>query len=281
MLEGFSDQHLWFNVGQNWVEKENKGSVLGYDYSPTSLAFGYDYDIIPNSFTLGVALSYAYGDVKGKGGSEIYSRSEVDEYLASMYWKYKPIRAYTTGSVGGGVIQNKTKLATDSVNTRGEYDTGVLFSNIEVGYDLGNACYVFEPFVGADYSYMVAEAYDEKGIGARHFSRNSYNTLELPIGFRVSRNLVWNNFIFTPALELAYARNVGDRNVSINSYFVGASESSWAVVGNPDDRDSIRSKINMKINNLSIPFAFNVGYARDTRANYSDDQLYLTVRYNF
>ncbi|MFV0627097.1 MAG: hypothetical protein ACK5N8_09185, partial [Alphaproteobacteria bacterium] len=80
---------------------------------------------------------------------------------------------------------------------------------------------------------------------------------------------------------LAYARNVGDSNVSVNSYFVGSPESPWTANGAPDSRDSIRSKLNLKINNVYIPLAFNFGYARDTRRNYSDDQLYLTIRYNF
>ncbi|MDD4555782.1 MAG: autotransporter domain-containing protein [Alphaproteobacteria bacterium] len=281
MLNGFSDQHLWFNVGKNWVEKKGRWDSLGYEYRPTSLAWGYDHDIIPNALTLGLAFSYAFGEVEGTGASDVYSHSDVDEYLLSGYWKYKPKRLYTTGSVGGGIILNKTKLTTSSLNARGEYDIGVLFSNVEFGYDLGNSRYVIEPFVGVDYSYMFTEAYDEKGVGARHFEKTSYNTVELPIGLRLSQNMVFDTFILSPAIELAYARNVGDRNVSVNSYFVGSPESPWAVSGTPDSRDSIRGKMNLKINNIYTPFALNFGYARDSRSGYSDDQLYLTIRYNF
>ncbi len=83
MENGYSDEHLWFNIGQNFVEKDTKGSSLGYKYNPTSLAVGYDHDIIPNALNVGVAFSYAYGEIKGKGES-IQNRSDIDEYLLSL-----------------------------------------------------------------------------------------------------------------------------------------------------------------------------------------------------
>ncbi|MFV0626443.1 MAG: hypothetical protein ACK5N8_08995, partial [Alphaproteobacteria bacterium] len=83
------------------------------------------------------------------------------------------------------------------------------------------------------------------------------------------------------SLELAYSRSLGDRSSEVNSYFVGSPESPWVMRGANESRDSLRSSLNLKVNNIYIPFAFNFGYARDTRSDYSDDQLYLTIRYNF
>ncbi|MDD4557017.1 MAG: autotransporter outer membrane beta-barrel domain-containing protein [Alphaproteobacteria bacterium] len=280
MLDGYADEHLWFNIGQNNIEKKTKGNDLGYDYKPTNLAIGYDHDFIPNALNLGVAFSYAYGEVEGKGQS-IHNSSDIDEYMLSFYGKYKPVRAYVTGNLGGGLIQNKTKTQSSTISTRGEYDTYTAFATVEFGYDFGNACGVIEPFTGLEYAYIYTESYNEKGLGARHLASDSFNAIEAPIGLRVSRNMVLDSFILTPAIELAYARSLGDTSSKVESYFVGSPESPWVMKGTAAGRDSIRSSLNLKINNIYTPIALNFGYARDTKSDYSDDQFYLTIRYNF
>ncbi|MFV0626727.1 MAG: autotransporter domain-containing protein [Alphaproteobacteria bacterium] len=277
---GFSDEHWWFNIGYNSVNKSSTKQSTGYKYEPTSLAMGYDHDIIPNALNMGVALSYAYGDVKGKG-SAIYNTAAIDEYMLSLYGKYKPLRAYVTGSIGGGYITNKSKIKGTSTDVNGKYSTRVGFASAEFGYDLGNACGVIEPFVGAEYAYIYNASYSEKGVGARHFSSVDYTSIELPVGLRVSRNFVAKSYIITPAIELAYSRSMGDVSSKVESYFVGTPETPWVMRGESDNRSSFRSSLNLKINNVNSRFAFNLGYGRDTRSNYKDDQVYLTVRYNF
>ncbi|MFV0626480.1 MAG: autotransporter domain-containing protein [Alphaproteobacteria bacterium] len=280
MANGYSDEHLWFNIGQNFVKKDTKGSSLGYEYDPISMAIGYDHDLIPNVLNIGVALSYAYGDIKGKGG-ELQNNSDTNEYMTSLYWKYKPYRAYVTGSLGGGLIKSKTKILGSTMDVRGEYDTRAAFTNFEFGYDLGNNCGIIEPFVGLEYAYIYSQAYSEKGVGARHFDSNYFNSIELPIGLRVSRNIISGPYLFTPAVEVAYSRSLGDVNSKIGAHFVSNPESPWVLKGVDESRNSLRSSLNLKINNLNTPIAFNLGYGRDTRSNYSDDQFYLTIRYNF
>ncbi|MDD4556949.1 MAG: hypothetical protein PHE89_06475 [Alphaproteobacteria bacterium] len=90
-----------------------------------------------------------------------------------------------------------------------------------------------------------------------------------------------DSYILTPSIELAYARSVGDRTSEVESYFVGNPNAPWLMRGADESRNSFRTSANLKINNIYTPFAFNLGYARDTRSNYSDDQIYLTIRYNF
>ncbi|MFV0625745.1 MAG: autotransporter domain-containing protein [Alphaproteobacteria bacterium] len=280
VANGFSDEHLWFNVGKNWVDRDSHGNTVGYKYSPTSYAIGYDYDFIPNALNVGLAISYANGDVKGKGVS-IYNTAEVDEYLASLYGKYKPVRAYITGSVGGGIITNKTKIQSSTIQSQGKYDTKTFFANAEIGYDFGNACGVIEPFVGAEYLYIYNDAYTEKGTGARHFESMSWNSVDIPVGLRLSRDIFADAYIITPAIEVAYARSVGDNASRGTAYFVGNAGTPWTFKSDATSRDSLRTNFNLKINNYYVPVAFNFGYARDSSSGYSDDQVYLTMRYNF
>ncbi|MDD4555835.1 MAG: autotransporter outer membrane beta-barrel domain-containing protein [Alphaproteobacteria bacterium] len=280
MSNGFSDEHLWLNIGQNWIDRDSGKTTIGYKYSPTSIALGYDYDFIPNALNLGLAVSYAFGDVEGKGQS-IQNKAEVDEYLVSLYGKYKPQRVYITGSLGGGIITNKTDVVSSTINSTGQYNTKTLFANAEFGYDIGNECGVVEPFVGVEYAYLYNDAYTEKGIGARKFKSAYWNSVEIPVGLRVSRNMVFDTYIITPAMELAYSRNVGDTASEVRASFVGNPNSPWTFRGDATKRDSVRGSFNFKINNILTPIAFNFGYARDANSSYHDDQVYLTIRYNF
>ncbi|MFV0626550.1 MAG: autotransporter domain-containing protein [Alphaproteobacteria bacterium] len=280
--DGYSDEHFWFNIGQNWMKKDTNSKSLGYTYNPTSFAFGYDYDFIPKELNLGIAASYAFGESKTKV-TGLSSENDINEYLISLYGKYKPSKAYVSGSIGGGVMTNDTEIASSGVNSNADFNTYVLFANSEFGYGFGdeNTYGLLEPFVGLEYTHIDNEAYTEKGTGARHFDRMNWDTLELPIGMRFTKSFKYEDYIITPAVEIAYARNIGETGSNTRAYFVSNAGTSWKVNGTAEGRDSIRSNFNLKINNLSTPFAFNLGYARDTRTDYKDDQFYLTVRYNF
>lgn len=278
--EGYKDEHLWFNMGQNFIDKETNEKSLGYTYNPTSIAIGYDNDFIPQKLNLGIAFGYATGEAKTSSG-DVRSTNDINEYLLSLYGKYKPSKLYISGSIGGGLMTNDTNFASHTGNATSQYDTKVLFANGEIGYDVGRGNLVVEPYLGAEYTKVMTDSHTEKGTGARHFGAMDWDVFETPLGLRIAKDIYSKNYIFTPMIDVAYAHNFGDKGSSNKAYFVGNAGDSWKVLGSSEKRDSMRGNLNFKINNLTLPFSVNVGYGADYRTDYTDQQVYGTFRYDF
>lgn len=277
---GYNGTHLWFDVSKNWVDKETTTKGLGYEYRPTGFAAGYDYDLIPEKWNLGAAVGYSFGEARVRT-ADLQSKNEIREYLIALYTKYKPLRAYVSGSIGGGLITNKAELKGPESETEGRYDTTAFFATSEFGYDFGNSCGVFEPYIGLEYTRLRSEGHKEKGHNSRDVGSMSWDILEIPVGLRISRDLYAKDYIYTPSIDVAYARNIGDTGTSTYASFIGGSGAKWKIAASSDKRDSLRGTFNFKINSDELPFALNLGYAIDYRSDYSDNQLYATFRWDF
>lgn len=277
--QGFAGNHAWFDIGHNWIEQDGDENSLGYKYRPTSYAIGYDQDIIPNKMYAGIAFGYTYGDAVTKKGVA-RSNTRISEYLVSLYGKYKPLRYYISGTLGGGFIRNNGKFKTVNIDSKSTYDSYAGFASLETGYDFGTRRQNFEPYVGVEYAYLRTDSYDERGTSARHFDSIDWNIIEVPVGLRMSKDMEINRFLFTPMVDLAYSHNFGDTDASTNAHFVGGTE-RWRVVSSSEKRDSFRGALNLKVNSLDYPVALNLGYAIDYRTDYTDQQIYATVRCDF
>lgn len=278
----YSGQHFWFNASHNQIKKDANRQSLGYEYNPNGYAIGYDYDLIPNRLNVGVSLSYATGEAKTKFRSQgIYDKNDLDEYLIATYGKVKAIRPYFSWIAGAGLIKNDTHFLGAGTNAKGKYDTYAFFANVETGYNFGGGCSKIEPYIGVEYAHLMSESFNEKGNGARHFDKMDWDILEVPVGLRLSRDLFTTNYMITPAIDVAYARNFGDDSASTTAYFLGNAGNGWKVSTSSDKRDSLRGNINLKINSYVFPFALNIGYGVDYRTDYTDQQFYGTLRWDF
>lgn len=277
--------HLWVNTSYNQVRKDRTAQNAGYKYDPKGLALGYDFEWIPDELTAGAAFSYTTGNVKTLSGEGIYAHDDVDNFLASFYGKYQPSLFYANWNVGAGYFKNKTKFKSAEVDTYGKYDNQAIFANGELGYNLGCAlsgeCFVLEPYIGAEYTHLIAQGYNEKGVGARHFDRATWDVFETPIGVRTSYDFCMEDFILTPTADIAYAYNFGNTNIRTNAAFMGNRNDIWQVASDSDSRHSVRGLLAMKVNHQNLPFALNVGYAIDWRSDYKDQQIYATIRWDF
>jgi hypothetical protein len=281
--QDYSDEHFWFNISRNEIKKDSSSKSLGYKYRPNGFAFGYDQDFIPERLNMGLAFSYANGEAKTASSSMgVKSVNEIDEYIISFYGKYKDVRPYVSWNLGMGYMTNDTEFVASTVNTWGEYDTYAFFANLEAGYNFGDTvCTVIEPYVGIEVTRLFSEGFDERGTGARHFDRMTWDIVEIPIGLRMAQDLFYENHIFTPSVDVAYARNIGDTSATTTSSFVGNRMSPWKVSSSSDKRDTLRGNINLKINSGDLPFALNIGYSIDYRSDYYNQQFYGTMRWDF
>lgn len=132
-----------------------------------------------------------------------------------------------------------------------------------------------------EYTRIKDPSYNEKGNGGRHFDSASWDIIEVPVGFRINRSFDFTNFVATPAADIAYAHNFGDSNIKTTAAFIANPGERWQVSSNSDKRSSFRGTASLKFNLKEKPLAFHVGYAMDYRSDYTDQQLFLTLRYDF
>ena len=241
---------------------------------------GYDNEIACG-WIAGLTLSYADGKVDNNAKTAITSTNDTNEYMGAIYTKYKPYLAYFVGSLGGGIIQNNTKLISPTIHAQGDYNSKILFTNTEIGYDFGESCWTLEPHIGAEYAFIRNESYDEVGAGSRHFDSQDWNVFEVPVGLRIAKDIETDNYMITPQMDIAYARNFGDTGASTTVNFIGNPTDHWSITNGAYKRNSYRGNLNLKINSQKIPFALNLGYAIDYRSDYANQQIYGTIRYDF
>lgn len=277
--------HLWISTSYNHIKKDKTAKNAGYKYDPKGVTLGYDFEWVPDSLTAGAAFSYTSGNVKTLSGDGIYAHDDVDNFLASFYGKYQPSLFYANWNIGAGYFKNKTVFKSAEIDAYGKYDNQAVFANGQIGYNIGceltDGCFVLEPYVGAEYTHLVAQGYNEKGVGGRHFDRADWDIFETPIGVRAAHDFCIDDFILTPTADVAYAYNFGNTNIKTNAAFIGNRADVWHVASDADSRHSLRASAAFKVNHQQMPLALNIGYAVDWRSDYLDQQVYGTVRWDF
>lgn len=273
--------HMWIDTSFNKIRKKQTSKNAGYKYDPHGLAAGYDFEFIPGRLMSGLALSYTTGKVNTLTRSHINSKDDVSNYLLSLYGKYQMPNFYTSWNLGGGYFTNKTHFDAADINTRGKYHSSALFANTETGYNLGGNFFEFKPYIGLEYTYLKTQSFNEKGLGARRFDKTDWNIFETPIGLRLSHDFILDQFIITPAADVAYAHNFGDTSIHTFASVIGGAGGNWRVASDTDNRDSLRGTAALKINHLTQPWALNIGYAIDYRSDYKDQQIFGTLRWDF
>lgn len=278
---GGQAQNLWINPFYSSVKRQSSRYYDGYKYETDGVAVGFDTASLAEGLVIGAAAAYSDGDVKTHTIPSIASRDDVRNILISIYGKYQPERAFVSWNAGGGWFRNKTYLYSETINTTGKNTDYALFGDIRSGYNLGEGNWLFEPYVGMEYTHLVSREYSEKGDGARHFDRGAWNVFETPLGLRTGYRFMVSDYWFTPAVDIAYARNWGDKSIKTRSAFVDNLADSWRVESDEDNRDSIRLGIDLEVKHGSLPLAFNLGYATDHRSGYNDRQFQAAVRWDF
>lgn len=271
--------HLWIDTSLNKIKKDQNHQNAGFKYDPRGFALGYDFEIIPEKVTAGLAVSYSTGRAEILSGAPVSDHDDVDNYLASFYGKYKNSNYYANWNLGGGYFKDKTKIVAETINARGKFNSSAWFAYGETGYNLGSGQLTVEPFAGLEYTYLTTDSYSEKGSGARHFDKADWNIFEVPVGLRIGKEFNSEQFYFTPTASVAYARNFGDTAVKTTASFIGAN-GVWKVASPSEKRDSLRASASIKFNSKEYPLAFHVGYALDYRSDYEDQQLFLTLRWD-
>lgn len=274
-------EHLWISTAISQVKKKQSEKGAGYKYDPRGVAAGFDHDFIPGELTAGIAAGYSYGDADNLTPSHIYAKDDVENYLMSLYGKFQKEKFYTSWDVGGGYFTNKTKFRAENINARGKYHSKAWFANAAAGYNLAGNGSTFAPYVGAEFTYLQAEAYSEKGPGARHFDKASWDIFETPIGIKIAQDFEFDSFFLTPTADIAYTYNFGDRDINTFASLARDRGNRWKVASHADKRGTVKFAASLKFNFKETPLSIHLGYAIDHRSDYQDQQAFGTLSWDF
>lgn len=231
--------------------------------------------------TAGIAAGYSYGNADNLTPSHIYAKDEVENYLVSLYGKFQKEKFYTSWDVGGGYFTNKTKFRAENVNAQGKYHSKAWFANAAAGYNLAGNGSTFAPYIGAEFTYLQADAYSEKGPGARHFDKASWDIFETPIGIKIAQDFEFDSFFLTPTADIAYIYNFGDRDINTFASLAADRGNRWKVASHADKRGTVKFAASLKFNFKETLLSIHLGYSIDHRSDYQDQQAFGTLSWDF
>lgn len=246
--------NLWGTLTGDWSTRSSIDSYSGYDLNAFGLAIGCDKYVTGNMF-LGVALGY---DNVSQKFDDIRSKTEFDAFRTLLYGGWSDNLNFIDGYVGYSKNWYKTNRNIDigtgsdalSRAARGKYDDNVLSVGIEYGRKYCFEHFDVTPSIGLHYVYLDSPDVTETGAGSAnlHVYGDSYNSLRLPIGAKLSRTFnqqgtsynpyaaqpLLSRIAWTPEFRAFYIAELADDESSVWTSFQGdrstafrASSGSW------------------------------------------------------
>ena len=226
----------WGTFTGDWLNRQNIGNFSGYELKTAGIAFGMDRNVT-NRFFLGAAFGY---DNASQKFDSIRSFSKYDIFRAMAYGGYRNGNTYVHGYVGytkdWQKIRRDINIGDFSATARSRFHDDMLSTGLEIGHRFRLGETRFIPSIGFHYIYLDSPGITETGAnGANlHVWRSNYNSLRLPVGTRLKRDIRGKYLCWTPELRAYYVAEVCDDSVvaktvfaSVRSHGFNASSGKW------------------------------------------------------
>jgi len=213
----------WASFTGDWFERKSVGTASGYDLRSAGVAVGMDTKLSRNSFA-GFAFAYdnAYQNFKS-----IQSSNQIDAFRAALYGGVRNGNTYADGYAGYTKSWNKTRrdinIGSFSGIARSKFDDDMFSTGFEIGRKLAFGSGRLTPSIGLHYIHLSSPSVTESGAGDANLviQSQSYNSLRLPIGARLSRNTWGGSVMWTPEVRAFYIREMADASVRTSTAFAG------------------------------------------------------------
>ncbi len=175
---------LWFqNVGL-WVDRNDKGNLVGYAYGPGGAALGYDR--VAGDFFAGAGLSYTEGVLDNR---DVEDDNRIDAYRVGLYGGYRHASGFFAKLVGGyayGDNDMSEYLAEAGGwrNARFRSDSWMI-GNI-CGVEIPAGAFTVTPSVGLLRQGALSHRYTTDGVIRQRFDRARAASLAMPIDLSLS-----------------------------------------------------------------------------------------------
>jgi hypothetical protein len=249
------DSGLWikgeFNGSSQWGSKEQDYKNNGF-----VLTLGFDKDIIPDTTTIGAALSYISGTNKYINDAK-QNDSFTGQVLSVYGINYFTPKLFVQGSANYGLLSIK-----DNVNSTAKTSSNgnIVDLNTKLGYDFAlDKGLTFRPTVGLGYTgiHLGASKLDSVSKGSEVRKAFNSNQFTGSLGLSVSKNFALSDdIILIPELHGTVIQNFSDKNTGVQ-----------ANIGNQIMNSANYSDLNVALGKTT----FNVGVAINVvaKSNYT------------
>lgn len=253
----------------------------GFDQTWNGVLGGISKDYGDNG-TLGAYVAWAGGR---NNLNQLNTRLENDAYNFGLFANLHPfddvnltvdvnygyydndmVRANATGVYGGSFNQNT-------------YGTGLFLSK-----DYCRAGGILTPYIGARYTYLNQEGYDESGFGTIDYSNSldgfNASSLQSWLGASFSRGYQGPNcWIWTPTLFGAWRHEYMDNQFSTTGSYNAVPGQQFMISSISRDRDmaDLGFSISASSNQLSIGAGYNATFT----SNYLDNNWFAGMSYRY
>jgi len=221
---------IWLQVYGDYACQGKRGSSNGYRADLWGNVIGIDHLFAEDTLRLGLAQGFGLSRIRSKDNA---GRTKIDNYQFGLYGEYegkeKPYVVDAVLSYGYNDYHSSRGVNVGGINRNADSDyAGQQFSSyLEAGRKFKQKGLEIVPLVALNYTYLHLDGYTEKGADSLNLSVDpqSYNTLELGMGFRISRAFETKNNIWTPELHFRYFYNVINDKQQTTATFAGGGTS--------------------------------------------------------
>jgi outer membrane autotransporter protein len=223
----------WASFTGDWLERKGIGksggltpAESGYDLRSAGVVVGMDRKIARNAFG-GFAFGYdnAYQSFK-----TIPSNNQMDAFRSVLYGGVQNRKVYADGYIGYTKDWNKTRrdinFAGFTGTARSKFDDDLFSTGVEIGERLSFGKARLTPSLALHYMHLSSPSVTESGAGAANLlvRSGSYDSLRMPVGARLSREILGNNgILWRPEVRAFYVREFADASVRTSTSFAAVS----------------------------------------------------------
>jgi uncharacterized protein with beta-barrel porin domain len=203
---------------------------------------GLDRRVTRNVFA-GVAFAY---DNAYQSFSTIQSNSQIDAFRTTLYGGWRSGNVFADGYAGYTKNWHNTRrdinIGTFNEVAKSKYSDNMFSTGLEIGQNLSFGRSHLAPSVGFHYIHLSTPSITEAGAGDAnlHVHSNSYNSLRMPIGARMSRDISSGGIVWTPEVRAFYICELLDTSARARTSFDGARGASFAADSGNWGRNSAR-----------------------------------------
>ncbi len=270
----FKEAGVWAHALSNHGDQDRRSGVDGYESNSAGIAVGVD-GKINDQTTVGVAYSYLNSNVTSDSGD----KTEVQGSALTLYGSYELGNWFADASLSAGKNDNDSKRYIVGTQAKGSYDSDVLSASLLGGYDFRFDNLVVEPRVGARYTNVKIDSYQEHGssaalsIGAQRFEVGEFGA-----GVRVAGDFpVGMGNLEPEATLMAWHDVIGDKVSSTSSYVLGGNP--FVTSGASPVRDSYEATVGATYRVGAVTVGATYGY--QTKTDFDGNTLTGRVRYDF
>jgi len=232
-------QGFWLNGKDVFGNVSGATGIAGFNTTGYGFVGGYDTPI-SNSLKGGVAFAYNHTNMTATDSSN--DATSEDDYLGNLY-ATQTLGDVDLSAVGGfGWNQYATtrniSFGSDVSQAQGAFGGNEMTLALQATMDLKIPDLTVKPLVGAQYTYLWENGYNETGAGSLDLSvaGETYYSIRPMLGAYVAKSLsLGGTAQLVPAVSLTASRELNPLNPQVQAAFAGSPGQNFTVTGIPPD----------------------------------------------